>query len=127
MLKRVSDLHATHRYCILCVCLCLSTCLFLCRGLTPAQADFKFLDRACRLEMYGVHCYPVMDPTHGMVRIAVSWAGLSVYNGHYPDHVRCLGLPWLVLLLFACLPACLTTCPSVCVCLCLSVRLSVRP
>ncbi|XP_062511809.1 protein 4.1-like [Corticium candelabrum] len=82
MLKRVSELHQTHT------------------GLTPAEADYKFLDRACCLELYGAHFLSVtvlfhsIDQRERIVRLAVSWAGLSVYDGKSPDHIRRLGLPW---------------------------------
>ncbi|XP_065827888.1 band 4.1-like protein 1 [Oscarella lobularis] len=76
LIRRAEELHQTHA------------------GLTPADADRKFLERACRLDLYGVHLFPVKDYDGRHVHIGISWAGLAVYGGFFPYVTRLRAIAW---------------------------------
>eukprot|EP00118_Oscarella_pearsei_P011019 m.70753 g.70753 ORF g.70753 m.70753 type:complete len:428 (+) comp35705_c0_seq9:48-1331(+) len=76
LIRRAQELHKTHI------------------GLTPADADKKFLERACKLDLYGVHLFPVKDYDGRHVHVGISWAGLAVYGGFFPYLTRLRALPW---------------------------------
>eukprot|EP00118_Oscarella_pearsei_P011018 m.70761 g.70761 ORF g.70761 m.70761 type:complete len:316 (+) comp35705_c0_seq13:48-995(+) len=79
LIRRAQELHKTHI------------------GLTPADADKKFLERACKLDLYGVHLFPVKDYDGRHVHVGISWAGLAVYGGFFPYLTRLRALPWYLL------------------------------
>ncbi|KAL8615564.1 hypothetical protein ACOMHN_016141 [Nucella lapillus] len=52
------------------------------RGQTPADAEFNFLERAKRLEMYGVDLHSARDQSNVEIQLGVTSAGLVVFQNN---------------------------------------------
>ncbi|XP_039262712.2 FERM, ARHGEF and pleckstrin domain-containing protein 1-like [Styela clava] len=50
-------------------------------GKKPDEADYSLLDVARRLEMYGVRLYPALDAQNAEIKLGVSHAGVTVFQG----------------------------------------------
>ncbi|XP_009067499.1 PREDICTED: band 4.1-like protein 2, partial [Acanthisitta chloris] len=72
MEEKVADLHKNHR------------------GLTPAQADFQFLENAKRLSMYGVDLHHAKDSEGVDIMLGVCANGLLIYK----DRLRINRFAW---------------------------------
>ncbi|KAL3318423.1 hypothetical protein Ciccas_002914 [Cichlidogyrus casuarinus] len=54
--------------------------LFYCRGLTPEQADLRYLETAKRLELYGIDLHPARDMENVLIHIGVGYQGVVIYR-----------------------------------------------
>ena len=50
------------------------------RGLTPAEAELKYLDNAKKLAMYGVDLHPAKDSEDVNILLGVCASGLLVFR-----------------------------------------------
>ncbi|XP_048048654.1 FERM, ARHGEF and pleckstrin domain-containing protein 1 [Megalobrama amblycephala] len=51
-------------------------------GQTPAESDYRLLEVACRLEMYGIRLHPAKDREGTKLSLAVAHGGVLVFQGH---------------------------------------------
>lgn len=70
--KQVSELHKQHR------------------GQTPADAEYHYLDKAKRLEMYGVDLHNARDQSNIDIQLGVTSVGLVVFQ----NNVKINTFPW---------------------------------
>ncbi|XP_061186058.1 tyrosine-protein phosphatase non-receptor type 4-like isoform X3 [Saccostrea echinata] len=70
--KQVSELHKQHR------------------GQTPADAEYHYLDKAKRLEMYGVDLHNARDQNNIDIQLGVTSVGLVVFQ----NNVKINTFPW---------------------------------
>ncbi|KAG8432133.1 hypothetical protein GDO86_016677 [Hymenochirus boettgeri] len=61
------------------------------RGLTPAEAEFSYLNAARTLELYGVELHYARDQSNSEILIGVMSGGILIYN----NRVRINTFPWL--------------------------------
>lgn len=52
------------------------------KGQTPAESDYRLLELACRLEMYGIRLHPAKDREGNKVSLSVAHGGVLVFQGH---------------------------------------------
>ncbi|XP_059417467.1 FERM, ARHGEF and pleckstrin domain-containing protein 1 isoform X2 [Carassius carassius] len=50
-------------------------------GQSPAESDYRLLEAACRLEMYGIRLHPAKDSEGTKLSLAVAHAGVVVFQG----------------------------------------------
>ncbi|KAL4222979.1 hypothetical protein ACF0H5_019020 [Mactra antiquata] len=60
------------------------------RGQTPADAEYHYLDKAKRLEMYGVDLHKARDPSNLEIHLGVTSVGLVVFQ----NHTKINTFPW---------------------------------
>ncbi|KAL1268289.1 hypothetical protein QQF64_033652 [Cirrhinus molitorella] len=51
-------------------------------GQTPAESDYRLLEVACRLEMYGIRLHPAKDREGTKLSLSVAHGGVLVFQGH---------------------------------------------
>ncbi|XP_067299215.1 FERM, ARHGEF and pleckstrin domain-containing protein 1 [Pseudorasbora parva] len=51
-------------------------------GQTPAESDYRLLEVACRLEMYGIRLHPAKDREGTKLSLAVAHGDVLVFQGH---------------------------------------------
>lgn len=52
------------------------------KSLTPAEAEWKFLERASQLETYGIDPYPVKDHKKCQYLIGINHSGILGFQGN---------------------------------------------
>lgn len=55
-------------------------------GQTPAESDYRLLEVACRLEMYGIRLHPAKDREGTKLSLAVAHGGVLVFQVHAVTH-----------------------------------------
>lgn len=60
------------------------------RGQTPADAEYNYLDKAKRLEMYGVDLHNARDQSNLDIQLGVTSVGLVIFQ----NHVKINTFPW---------------------------------
>ncbi|ESN93224.1 hypothetical protein HELRODRAFT_89129 [Helobdella robusta] len=51
-------------------------------GLTPAEAEMKFLIKSCKLETYGVDPHPVKDGSGNLIYLGINHLGIVTFQGN---------------------------------------------
>uniref|UniRef100_A0A673HXQ0 FERM, ARH/RhoGEF and pleckstrin domain protein 1 n=1 Tax=Sinocyclocheilus rhinocerous TaxID=307959 RepID=A0A673HXQ0_9TELE len=51
-------------------------------GQSPAESDYRLLEVACRLEMYGIRLHPAKDREGSELSLAVAHGSILVFQGH---------------------------------------------
>lgn len=61
--------------------------MFVClSGQTPAESDYRLLEVACRLEMYGIRLHPAKDREGTKLSLAVAHGGVLVFQVQAVTH-----------------------------------------
>ncbi|KAI6656450.1 Band 4.1-like 2 [Oopsacas minuta] len=64
------------------------------KTLTPAETDELFLDRATRLQYYGIH-FSMVQSGGPPLLVGISSKGITTYTGEWPNFIKLHEIPWL--------------------------------